>query len=94
MNEVAAEVANGLAVGLAEIGDGLKIRRQALEEPDDLKVAIGLALEGAAGSDGIDVPIEVKADEIAGVVGRAAAGFGFDTGEAKVLKIEMGDIDI
>jgi uncharacterized protein (DUF169 family) len=45
LSEVAAEVADGLAVGLVEVGDGFKFGSQALEETDDFEVAVGFAFE-------------------------------------------------
>jgi hypothetical protein len=73
LDEAAAKVADGLAIGLAEIGDGLEVGRQTFEQPNDLEVAVGLAFEGAAGADSEKVAIEIEAKKIAGVVGRPRA---------------------
>ena len=83
-----------MAVGLPEIGDGRKIGCQPLEQPDDLEMAVGLAFESSAGSNGVDISVEVEAEEIAGMAGRSAAGFRFDVRKAEVFEVQAVDLGI
>ena len=58
-DERAAGFANGLAVVLAEIGDGLEVRRETARQPDQLDVALAFAFEAAARWDPVQVAVDV-----------------------------------
>ena len=47
-DKLAADLADGFSVVLAEIGNGFEIRRQASGQPDQFQIALALALQAAA----------------------------------------------
>src|SRR5215475_14508595 len=47
-DELAADLTNGLAIVLAEIRDGLEVRRQLPGQPDHLDIALAFPLQASA----------------------------------------------
>src|SRR3977135_1822004 len=87
-DELAADLSNGLAVVLAEIRDGLEIRRQLPGKPDHLDVALALALQASARRHPIEVAIDVGLERRGGVVAGSAGGVWLDSGEAEFVQIK------
>ena len=92
--EFTAQVVDGVAINLAEIGNGFEVGSEVFEQPENFKIAIGFTLQGAAGTDGEEIAIEVKTKKISGMVGWAAMRIGFDPGEAQFFQIEAFDESI
>ncbi len=59
-HEPGADLANGPAVVLAEIGDRLVIRNQAAGQPHDLDIAPRLALQPAARLNPVEIAVDVE----------------------------------
>jgi hypothetical protein len=70
--ELAQHLLEDLTVGAPELTDGLVVGLQALEQPDDLQVAVGQALQFTAGAHPVEVTIKVELEQIGGRVARAA----------------------
>jgi hypothetical protein len=79
---------------MAEIGDGLEVRRQPAGEPHQLDVALSLALQAAAGLDAVEVAVDVELEKHRGVIRRAAGRRRLYTFEAQCLKIKFLDEDV
>ncbi|HEX9674532.1 MAG TPA: hypothetical protein VGA07_01000 [Anaerolineales bacterium] len=67
--EAAADLLDGRAIVPAEVGDGLKVGGELAGEPHDLHVALGFALEHAAGADAVEIAIDVELQEHGRMVG-------------------------
>ena len=59
------------AVVAPEIRDGLEVGPEATQKPDHLEVSVGLHLQAPAGTDAVEVPIDVELQEIARIVPRS-----------------------
>src|SRR5271169_6798336 len=59
-DELATNLTNGLAIVLAEIRDGLEVRRQLPGQPDHLDIALALPLQASARRHPIEVAIDVE----------------------------------
>ena len=93
-DEAPADVADACAVVVPEVGDGLEVWRQAAGQPHQLDVALGFALQPAAGLDAIKVAVDVELEQNRRVVRGAARRSRVDATEAQRLKIEFIDEDI
>ncbi len=71
-DELSARAANGLAVVLAEVGDGFEIGHQSPGEPDQFYVALRLSLQPSAGLDAVQVPVDVDLEQRGRVIRRPA----------------------
>src|SRR5262249_49648010 len=67
-NELAANLTNGLAIVLAEIRDGLEVRRQLPGQPDHLDIALALPLQASARRNPIEVAVDIKLEHHARMV--------------------------
>ena len=67
-HELTEHRTEGLAVVAAEIGDGLEVGLQMPQQPDHLDVAVGLGFKPPAGSDPIEVAVDVELEQIGGRV--------------------------
>ena len=70
--ELAAPLADSCSIVAAEVGDGLKVGGEALEEPHEFQVAAGFALEQATRSKAVEVAVDLELEQVGGVVGRSA----------------------
>ena len=93
-DELAADVADGLAVVLAEVGDGLEVRHQAAGQPHQLDVALRLALQAPARLDAVEVAVDVDLQQHRRVVRRSARRRRLDALKAQLAKIQLIDEDI
>src|SRR5580704_19064656 len=87
-DELAAHLTNGLAVVLAEIRDGLEIRRQLPGQPDHLDIALTLPLQASARRHAIEVAIDVELEHRARMVARSARVEWLDADEAELVEIK------
>lgn len=74
--ELATDRAQRGEVVLAEIGDGLEVGPQLAQQPQQFDVALGLAFEPPTGAQPVEVAVQIQAQQIAGLVRRAAGGAG------------------
>src|SRR5262249_49763755 len=87
-NELAANLTNGLAIVLAEIRDGLEVRRQLPGQPDHLDIALALPLQASARRHPIEVAIDVEFEHRARMVARSARVEWLDADEAELVEIK------
>ena len=90
-DEATADVADALAVVVAEVGDGLEVGRQAPGQPHDLDVALGLALEATAGLDPVQIAVDVDLEQHGRVVRRSARGRRLGALEPELPEVEFVD---
>ena len=90
-NEAAADIADADAVVVAEVGDGLEVRRQPAGEPHQFDVALRLALQAAARLDAIQIAVDVELQQDRRVVRRATGGCRFNAVEPQCMEIEFFD---
>ena len=93
-DEFAADVADRLAVVLAEVGDGLEVRRQATGQPHQLDVALGFALQATARLNPVEIAVDVDLEQHRRVVGRPPGASGCIAVEAKPIQIQLVDEDV
>jgi hypothetical protein len=60
IDEAGANLADGLAIVFAEVGDHLVIRHKSAEQPHHLNIATGLALQTPAGLHAIQIPVNIE----------------------------------
>lgn len=65
-DEAAAHIADVLAVVAAEVSNGLEVGSQAAGEPHEFDVALGLALQPAAGLDATEVAVDIELEQTDG----------------------------
>ena len=80
----------GAIVG-AEIGDGLEVRLQRPQQPDDLDVAMAFGLQPAARPHPVEIAVDVKLEQIARRVAGPARRLRLDPREACLDEIEAID---
>src|SRR3954462_13794389 len=71
-HELAEDRAEGLAVIAAEISDRLEVRLQMPQQPDYLDVAMGLGFQAPAGSNVVQIAVDVELQQIGRIVARPA----------------------
>ena len=79
------------AIGAPEIGDGLEVRLQRPQQPDDLDVAMAFGLEPPARPHPVEIAIYVELQQIAGRVAGPARRLRLDPLETRGLQIEPID---
>src|SRR5580704_466730 len=87
-DERAAHLTNGLAIVLAEIRDGLEIRRQLPGQPDHLDIALTFPLQAPARRHSIEVAIDEELEHHAGMVAGSARVEWLDADEAELVQIK------
>ena len=80
----------GAIVG-AEIGDGLEVRLQRPQQPDDLDVAMAFGFQAAARPHAVEIAVDVELEQIARRVARPARRLRLDPPEACLDEIEPID---
>ena len=90
-DELPADVANSLAVVLAEVRYRLEVGGQARCEPHQLDIALGLALEPAARLDTVQVTLDVELEQYSWVVGWPASICGHYPRKAHAREIKLID---
>ena len=93
-NEPGADLPDGAAVVLAEIGNRLVIGNKAAGEPHHLDVAPGLTLEPAARLNPIEIAVDVELQQHRRMIRRPAGRLGIDPAEPKLGQIELVDKDV
>jgi hypothetical protein len=93
-HELLADLADGLAVVTAEVGNGLEVRGQAPGQPDQFEVALRLGLQASARLHPVEVAVDIDLEQRRRAVGRPARHRGIGALEAQLPKIEFIDEDI
>jgi hypothetical protein len=84
LHELTAGLADAGAVVAAEVGDRLEVRGEPAGEPDQLEVALRLALEASARGQPVEVAVNVDLEQRGGVVRRPASGCRLGAFEAEL----------
>ena len=90
-NELATDLTNGFAIVLAEIRNGLEVRRQLPGQPDHLDIALAFPLQAPARRNPIKIAVDVQLEHNAGVIAGSAGFEWLDTDEPELVEIETGD---
>src|SRR5688572_26810005 len=86
IDEASANLADGLVIVLAKVGERLVIGYKAAREPHHLDVASGLALDVAARLDPIEIAIDVELQQHRRMIGRPTGRLGIDPAEPRSLR--------
>jgi len=87
-DELAADLTNGLAIVLAEIRDGLEVRRQLPGQPDHLDIALAFPLQASARRHAIEVAVYIELEHNTGVIAGSAGVEWLDTDKPELVEIE------
>src|ERR1700694_1834535 len=93
-HKLTADLADGLAVVLAEIGYRLEVRHQAAGQPHQLDVALALPLQAPARLHPIEVSVDVNLQQRRWMVGRPSRRLRLDPGKTELGQIKLIDKDI
>lgn len=88
-HELPADTTNGVAIVLAEVGDGLEVRCQAPGQPHQLDVALCLTFKAATRLNPVEVTVDIDLQQDGRVIYRAASFGGNHTTEAQSAEIEF-----
>ena len=88
-NEFAANLADGRAVVLAEIGDGLEIGGEAARQPHRLNIALAFPLEAAARLHAVEVAVDIDFQHHRWMVRGPSRVLRSDAAETKLGKIKL-----
>src|SRR5215510_4005843 len=90
-DKLATDLANGLAIVLAEIRDGFEVGRQLPRQPDQLDVALALPLEPSARRNPIKIAVDIELEHHAGVIAGPAGLEWSDAHKTQLVQIETVD---
>src|ERR1700686_4301903 len=93
-HELTADLTDGRAVVLSEIGYRLEIRHQAAGQPNQLDVALALPLQAPARLHPIEVSVDVNLQKRRWMVGRPSCHFRLNAAKAQAGQIKLIDKDI
>ena len=93
-HELAADLADGLAIVLAEVGYRLEVRHQAAGQPDQLDIALALPLQAPARLHPIEVSVDVNLQQRRRMVGRPSRRLRLNAAKAELGQIKLIDKDI
>ena len=72
----------------------LKSGGEAAQEPADLEVARGLGCQTTAGSDAMEIAVEIEFEQVGGVIGGPAGGLGLRAGETQGGEVQALDVGV
>ena len=90
-NELTKHSAESLAIVCAEIGDGLEVRLQGTQQPDDFDVAMTFGFQPPARPHAVEITVDVELQQVAGRIARPASLLRRYTGEPRHLEIKPTD---
>ena len=93
-DELPADPPDCLAVGLAELGNGLVIGGEPSGEPDHIDIALALALQAAAGLHAVEVTVNLELQQHRRMIGRASGRQRIDPWEPQIAQIQRFDKDV
>ena len=86
--ELAEHGAKRRAIVAPEIGDGLEVRFQSPQQPDDLDVAATLCLQPTARSHPVQIAVDVELQQIARRIARTPHRLGLDPREPRRSEVQ------
>src|SRR5271157_1019775 len=87
-HEATANLTNGLAIVLAEIRNGLEVRRQMPRQPDQLDITLAFALKASARRNPIEIAINVYLEQRRRVIAEPSSFQRRNPTKAKLAKIK------
>src|SRR5215510_11754309 len=90
-DELATHLTNGLAIVLAEVRNGLEVRRQLPDQPDHLDIALAFPLQASARRNSIKIAVDVELEHDAGVITGSASVERLNADEPQLIQIETID---
>src|SRR6266853_5993192 len=93
-HELTADLADGLAVVLAEVGYRLEVWHQAASQPHQLNVALALPLQAPARLHPIEVAVDVNLQQRRRMVGRPSCRLWLNAAKAQPGQIKLIDKNI
>ena len=87
-HERAEDLPEGMTVVAAEVGNGLEVGLEVAKQPDHLNVPPRLCLQAPAGADPIEVAVDVELEQISGRIARPTCYCGLDPSKAGRLQVE------
>src|SRR5450756_1506155 len=93
-NKPGADLADGAAVVLAEVGDRLVIGSKPARQPHHLNVAPSFTLQSPARLDPVEIAVDVELQQHRWMIRGPAGYLGFDPVEPKLSQIEFIDKDV
>src|SRR5476649_2218022 len=93
-HELSADLADGLAVVLAEVGYRLEVRHQPAGQQHQLEVALALALKAPARLHSIEVAVDIDLQQRRWMIGRPSRRLRLDPAKAEFGQIKLIDKDI
>src|SRR5207342_1285470 len=92
--ELAADLADGLAIVLAEVGYRLEVRHQAAGQPNQLDVALAFSLQAPARLHPIEVSVDVNLQQRCRMIAWPSCCLRLNTAETQPRQIKLIDKDI
>ena len=93
-DELGTHLADRLAIILAEVGDGLVIRRQTPGQPHNLNITQGFPFKAPARLNTIEVTVDIELQQNPGLIARPARCLRLDPVKAKITEIKFIDKNI
>ena len=87
-HEGTADLTNGLAVVLAEIRNGLEVRRQLAGQPDQLDITLAFTLKPSARRNAIEIAINIYLEQCRRMVAGPPFFQRLNPTKAKLIKIK------
>ena len=93
-HELSADLADGLAIVLAEVGYGLEVRLQAASQPNQLDITLAFPFQPPARLHPIKVAVDVNLQQRRRMVGRPSCRLRLNAAKAKSRQIKLIDKNI
>src|SRR5436305_1338863 len=93
-HELTANLADGLAIVLAEVGYGLEVQHQTAGQPNQLDVALALPLQAPARLHPIEVAVDVNLQQRRRMVSRPSCRLRLNTAKTQPGQIKLIDKNI
>ena len=93
-DELPADRMDRRPVVLAEVGNGLEVRREPAGQPHQLDVALAFPLQAPARGDAVEVTVQVDLEQGRGMTGGPAPCFRHCTGKTERNKIKLVNVRI
>src|SRR5882672_6218485 len=93
-HELTADLSDGVAIVLTEVGYCLEVRHQAASQPNQLNVALALPLQAPARLYPIEVSVDVNLQQRRRMIGRPPCRLRLNAAKAQLGQIKLIDKDI
>src|SRR5271156_4852410 len=94
LHELTTNLADGLAVVLAEVGYRLEVRHQPAGQPNQLDVALAFSLQAPARLHPVEVAVNINLQQRRRMVGRPSCRLWLNAAKAELGQVKLIDKDI